>query len=282
MDMRQYDPAIARWVVQDPVIHENFSPYSAFDNNPVFWADPSGADAVYNWDDGKYYDGGKEVSFEQAMASHGFNADGSEKSNSGTPPDDIIVNSKGIVTDVITKEGPNRFFDESGKELFFNDPNNDFSQIDSWEIGDRLYFPISQDELAKAVSDAGFDPLMLRVQGKLAEAWLAAAWMSRGNADFTFSYLVPNYFTRDEYRSMEQGTLRMSYNSYMHFFRFGDSKSVYNLYDAGNFMWGNWMGMNGFSYGSIKFGSNANETFNGFDSKEDQRAIKNGFNFYKF
>ncbi|NHN28200.1 hypothetical protein FIA58_021225, partial [Flavobacterium jejuense] len=29
MDMRQYDPAIARWVVQDPVIHENFSPYSA-------------------------------------------------------------------------------------------------------------------------------------------------------------------------------------------------------------------------------------------------------------
>ena len=45
MDMRQYDPAIARWVVQDPVVHHNFSPYSAFDNNPVYWADPSGADA---------------------------------------------------------------------------------------------------------------------------------------------------------------------------------------------------------------------------------------------
>ena len=45
MDMRQYDPAIARWVVQDPVIHHDFSPYSAFDNNPVFWADPSGADS---------------------------------------------------------------------------------------------------------------------------------------------------------------------------------------------------------------------------------------------
>ncbi len=45
MDMRQYDPAIARWIVQDPVIHHNFSPYTAFDNNPVFWADPSGADS---------------------------------------------------------------------------------------------------------------------------------------------------------------------------------------------------------------------------------------------
>jgi RHS repeat-associated protein len=46
MDMRQYDPAIARWVVQDPVVHFDYSPYSAFDNNPVFWADPSGADAT--------------------------------------------------------------------------------------------------------------------------------------------------------------------------------------------------------------------------------------------
>ncbi len=47
MDARQYDPALARWVVIDPVTHHGMSPYNAFDNNPVFWADPSGADA-YN------------------------------------------------------------------------------------------------------------------------------------------------------------------------------------------------------------------------------------------
>ncbi|WP_445455991.1 RHS repeat domain-containing protein [Flavobacterium sp. HNIBRBA15423] len=45
MDMRDYDPAIARWVAQDPVVHYDYSPYSAFDNNPVFWSDPSGADS---------------------------------------------------------------------------------------------------------------------------------------------------------------------------------------------------------------------------------------------
>jgi hypothetical protein len=45
MDMRQYDPAIARWVAQDPVVHFEYSPYSAFNNSPVFWADPSGADS---------------------------------------------------------------------------------------------------------------------------------------------------------------------------------------------------------------------------------------------
>jgi len=46
MDLRQYDHAIGRYVAQDHVTHFEYSPYNAFDNNPVFWADPSGADAV--------------------------------------------------------------------------------------------------------------------------------------------------------------------------------------------------------------------------------------------
>lgn len=45
MDMRQYDPAIARWVAQDPVVHYDYSTYNSFDNNPIFFADPSGADS---------------------------------------------------------------------------------------------------------------------------------------------------------------------------------------------------------------------------------------------
>jgi len=45
MDVRSYDPAIARFTGIDPVTHYDFSTYTAFDNNPVFWADPSGADA---------------------------------------------------------------------------------------------------------------------------------------------------------------------------------------------------------------------------------------------
>ena len=45
MDLRQYDPSIARWTGIDPVTHYDYSTYNAFDNNPVFWADPSGADA---------------------------------------------------------------------------------------------------------------------------------------------------------------------------------------------------------------------------------------------
>lgn len=45
MDMRQYDPAIARWTSIDPVTHWSMSTYTAFDNNPVYFVDPSGADS---------------------------------------------------------------------------------------------------------------------------------------------------------------------------------------------------------------------------------------------
>ncbi len=71
MDFRDYDPAIARWTGIDPITHHNMSPYMAFDGNPVFWADPSGANSItltYNGathilDDSQYttiYDAAKD------------------------------------------------------------------------------------------------------------------------------------------------------------------------------------------------------------------------------
>jgi RHS repeat-associated protein len=46
MDLRGYDPAIGRWSVIDSVDHYSTSPYSAFENNPLFYTDPSGADSM--------------------------------------------------------------------------------------------------------------------------------------------------------------------------------------------------------------------------------------------
>ena len=45
-EARSYDPAIARWTSVDPVTHFNMSTYNAFDNNPVYFADPSGTTTV--------------------------------------------------------------------------------------------------------------------------------------------------------------------------------------------------------------------------------------------
>ncbi|NER16785.1 DUF6443 domain-containing protein [Spongiivirga citrea] len=46
MDFRNYDPALGRFTSIDPVTHHSMSPYVAFDNNPIFWVDPSGANAT--------------------------------------------------------------------------------------------------------------------------------------------------------------------------------------------------------------------------------------------
>jgi len=51
MNFRHHDPELGRWIVIDPVTHHSMSPYNAFDNNPIFWADPSGADSFV------YYNG---------------------------------------------------------------------------------------------------------------------------------------------------------------------------------------------------------------------------------
>lgn len=45
MEFRQYDPAIGRFNSIDPIVHFDYSTYSAFDNNPIFYADPSGANS---------------------------------------------------------------------------------------------------------------------------------------------------------------------------------------------------------------------------------------------
>ncbi len=46
MDVRSLDPALGRWTTIDPVTHHSMSTYNAFDNNPVLFADPSGADGM--------------------------------------------------------------------------------------------------------------------------------------------------------------------------------------------------------------------------------------------
>ncbi len=76
MDMRQYDATIGRWTGIDPVTHFEFSTYSAFDNNPIIFADPSGADAiatnVVNEDTGEVFHIDDGYDFEFKVSSSDF------------------------------------------------------------------------------------------------------------------------------------------------------------------------------------------------------------------
>ncbi|NVK53821.1 MAG: hypothetical protein HWD85_12870 [Flavobacteriaceae bacterium] len=82
MDLRAYDPAIARWTGIDPVTHHSMSTYTAFDDNPVIFTDPSGADSefgMHDWSNANAY----------------FESKGTQEANDGnSPTDNIRINSK--------------------------------------------------------------------------------------------------------------------------------------------------------------------------------------------
>jgi RHS repeat-associated protein len=44
-EWRQLDARIGRWLSTDPVVHAHFSPYSSFDNNPIYFLDPKGSNS---------------------------------------------------------------------------------------------------------------------------------------------------------------------------------------------------------------------------------------------
>ncbi|NQX81070.1 MAG: hypothetical protein HRT66_03615 [Flavobacteriaceae bacterium] len=83
MDFRQYDASIGRFTAIDPVTHHSMSTYTAFDNNPVYWADPSGANSIYNFNTEQYVINGEEVTEAEAIsyANEGGNADGSNNNS---------------------------------------------------------------------------------------------------------------------------------------------------------------------------------------------------------
>ncbi len=65
MDWRQYAPAIGRFMSIDPITHWEKSPYSAFENNPIYFSDPSGADVIIT-------EGGNNIKFTGDDAKEAF------------------------------------------------------------------------------------------------------------------------------------------------------------------------------------------------------------------
>jgi RHS repeat-associated protein len=110
MDYRSYDPAIAKWISIDPVTHYSMSTYTAFDNNPIFWADPSGADSWTYVSDGNYRNNqtGEETTNHQRAISE-------TQSHLGESPTDFIKINTKDKTIQITEDGSPDTYEIDGK-----------------------------------------------------------------------------------------------------------------------------------------------------------------------
>lgn len=94
MDWRQYDPAIGRFLAIDPVTHYYQSTYTAFDDNPIFFADPSGTTSTAEWM--------KENEITQDDFITVYKADGSESTN--LPDDTYKLGKNGKITKIDSKK----------------------------------------------------------------------------------------------------------------------------------------------------------------------------------
>ena len=196
---------------------------------------------------------------------------GRKASSSRSNPLDIIyINASGIITRIEKNDNLNIFvMEDHSQVLQFNDKNGvdkGYSNME-WQPGDRVFYVISDEELLSALKAAG--------KGN----WFNVAFKSHGSADFTMTFLVRNYFQGSDISALEDGALRTHYQEDAYFFKFGNDHRIFNLYDAGNFMWGAWMAHSGFTAFSAKIGSETNEF--GLDVEADQKAIRAGYTFIR-
>ena len=156
-----------------------------------------------------------------------------------------------------------------------NDLSNDSPYLEgNFLVGDQVYTSISAAALLSFLAKAGIMPS----SGLgLASRYGATALQSHNAADFGFNQLMEAY--GETYKNTEYGGGAGNGT----FYKFGNHNTLYNLGNAGNFLWGAWMSFNNFSSTEVKIGSQLNSLFtlNGFDTASDQQAIINGFNFLK-
>ena len=250
-EYRLLDTRLGRWLSVDPLFgkYAGMSPYNYCMGNPIALVDPYGKDT-------------------------------------------IKVSSEGCVSEIIKSDGENVFLDHKGYRLSFHDEKDvDKKRLTknvkgrSYDVGDRVYMNISAEDAVTAICSV---PQNEDIKNDFFPSYWDIIKASWGGADFAVHFLAGYYDEHRDglveseaffYQSIINRRGRRDYISSFIYFRFEGSRKMYNIYDAGNFMWGAWSVEVGISPASSRIGPEVNEILQGRlfgDSEADRKAIKDG------
>ncbi len=185
-----------------------------------------------------------------------------------------VVNEEGALVDHIKNDERNQIavINKDGELDFheLNDQEFDSEQLENFtddNIGDHLVTFISDENINALMSHGNVH------YREFDDRWPFANTESFRRMDYPAAYMLPLMGVPIGSDNITQ------FDGQFGFFIFENNKVAYNIFDSGQFLWGQAMKRLGFSYASTWFGSNMNEIFSGFDSEADQQAIKAGFNY---